>query len=74
MDSNAVIKALRANFATWKNLECDIKFEDHVDVARLFYDYLVFNNTTERLESILKKNRYKRKMTMVLRHIEWQGK
>jgi hypothetical protein len=74
MDSNAVIKALRANFATWKNLECDIKFEDHVDVARLFYDYLVFGNMTERLESILQKNRYKSKMKMVLRHIEWQGK
>jgi hypothetical protein len=74
MDSNAVTKALRANFATWKNLECDIKFEDHVDVARLFYNYLVFNHTTERLESILQKSRYKSKMKMVLRHIEWQEK
>jgi hypothetical protein len=74
MDSNAVIKALRANFATWKNLECDTKYEDSVDVARLFYEYLVFNHTTERLESILQKNRYKSKMKMVLRHIEWQGK
>jgi hypothetical protein len=74
MDSNAVIKALRANFATWKNLECDTKYEDSVDVARLFYEYLVFNYTDQRFDQVMQKSRYKRKMKMVLRHIEWQEK
>jgi hypothetical protein len=62
-------KAVKANFACDRGLHCDTRFEDSADAARLFYNFLVYNNSDVRLDALLKKNRYQRKMKLVKRHI-----
>ena len=62
-------KAVRANFACDRGLHCDTRFEDSAEAAKLFYDFLVDNKPDVRLDTLLKKNRYQRKMKLVTRHI-----
>jgi hypothetical protein len=62
-------KAIRANFACDRGLHCDTRFEDSAEAAKLFYGFLVYNKSDVRLDALLKKNRYQRKMKLVMRHI-----
>jgi hypothetical protein len=62
-------KAVRANFACDRGLHCDTRFEDSAEAAKLFYNFLVYNKSDVRLDTLLKKNRYQRKMKLVMRHI-----
>jgi hypothetical protein len=62
-------KAIRANFACDRGLHCDTRFEDSAEAAKLFYDFLVYNKSDVRLDTLLKKIRYQRKMKLVMRHI-----
>jgi hypothetical protein len=65
----AELNAVRANFACDRGLHCDTRFEDSADAAKLFYDFLVDNKSDVRLDALLKKIRYQRKMKLVMRHI-----
>jgi hypothetical protein len=65
----AELNAVRANFACDRGLHCDTRFEDSADAAKLFYDFLVYNKSDVRLDALLKKIRYQRKMKLVMRHI-----